>query len=190
MAFGFLGTRVLGFRVPFHRNFEEVNLRFYVRRRAPDGWRRGVVFVRELVPRRALAWVARVAYGEPYTAVPMRHSVGQESGHISYSWRWRGQWSSLQLRFVGAPSLPSEGTEEEFITEHFWGYTTRRGGGVSEYRVEHPRWKVWSTSSSSLDGDVQSLYGPEFVEPLSGRPSSAFLVDGSEVTVRSPTRLF
>jgi uncharacterized protein YqjF (DUF2071 family) len=45
VGFLFLNTRVMGLAIPFHRDFEEINLRFYVRRKAEDGWRRGVVFV-------------------------------------------------------------------------------------------------------------------------------------------------
>jgi len=189
VGFRFLGTRVLGVAVPFHGDFDEVNLRFYVRRRAEEGWRRGVVFVRELVPRRALAWVARAVYGEPYSAVPMRHAVDPAGGLVSYGWRWGGAWSSLSLRFEGEARLPADGSEEEFITEHFWGYTARRAGAASEYRIEHPRWRVWSAASASLRCDVAALYGPEFAGALSGAPSSAFLAEGSEVSVRRATRI-
>ena len=92
VGFRFLRTRLLGVPIPFHRDFDEVNLRFYVRRRMEDGWRRGVVFVRELVPRRALAAVARLAYGEPYSAVRMDHAIDAEGRSIEYRWRWRGRW--------------------------------------------------------------------------------------------------
>jgi uncharacterized protein YqjF (DUF2071 family) len=55
VGFRFLKTRVLGLPVPFHTNFDEVNLRFYVRRRIAGDVRRGVVFIREIVPRWAIA---------------------------------------------------------------------------------------------------------------------------------------
>src|SRR5271166_638090 len=101
VGFRFLETRLFGVAVPFHRDFDEVNLRFYVRRRAAEGWRRGVVFVRELVPRAALSAVARLAYAEPYTAVRMRHSIEPERGQVGYAWRWRGKWCALTTGFVG-----------------------------------------------------------------------------------------
>ena len=65
VGFEFRGTRVLGLSVPGHRDFPEVNLRFYVRGKVSENWRRGVVFVKELLPRRAIAWMARRLYGEP-----------------------------------------------------------------------------------------------------------------------------
>src|SRR6185437_11165669 len=54
-------TRVLHVPIPFHITFPEVNLRCYVRREVGGETRRGVVFIRELVPRAAIAFVARAA---------------------------------------------------------------------------------------------------------------------------------
>jgi uncharacterized protein len=188
VGFRFLQTRVFGVPVPLHRDFDEVNLRFYVRRRSAEGWRRGVVFVREFVPRAALAAIARLAYGEPYTAVPMRHAVEPENGRIAYSWH-SGRWCELEARFAGASALPAEGSLEAFLVEHYWGYTARRGGGVSEYRVQHPPWKVWPATEASLRCDVAAVYGSEFAAPLSASFETAFIADGSFVTVHRGVRL-
>ena len=79
--------------------------------------------------------------------------------------------------------MPAGGSIEQFITEHYWGYVTRKGGGSLEYRVDHPAWEVWQSNAASLDADVSRIYGPEFVEPLSKPPDSAFLAQGSAVTV-------
>jgi uncharacterized protein YqjF (DUF2071 family) len=187
VGFLFLDTRVRGVAIPGHRNFEEVNLRFYVRRQAEDGWRRGVVFIKEIVPRAAIAGVARLLYGEKYVAMPMRHSItgDPERGgmEVRYGWRVRGRWNGLAATVSGAPAEAAPGSEEEFITEHYWGYASRRGGGSTEYRVEHPRWRVWPLQDPVLDCDVAALYGLPFAAPLAGEPSSAFLADGSEVAV-------
>lgn len=189
VGFLFLDTRVLGIPVPFHRNFEEVNLRFYVRRKAEDGWRRGVVFVREIVPRWAIAAVARLCYGERYAAMPMRHELdlpkGVEPGDIraNYAWHDHGRWSHLSLRTTGHAAVPPRGSEEEYITEHYWGYAGQPSGGTVEYRVEHPQWRVWRASEAALSCDPSSLYGPEFALSLGGQPCSAFLAEGSAVTV-------
>lgn len=192
VGFRFRDTRVLGVPIPFHRDFEEVNLRFYVRRREGGEVRRGVVFVRELVPRRAIAIVARAAYNEPYLSLPMRHAIERPAsdppGHIEYAWR-RTRWERISARTPAASEAVAEGSEEEFITEHYWGYTTQRDGGTLEYRVEHPRWRVWRADAAELDADAASLYGPSFVPALSGPPRSAFVADGSAVTVYRPRRL-
>jgi uncharacterized protein YqjF (DUF2071 family) len=198
VGFLFLDTRVWGLGIPFHRNFEEVNLRFYVRRRGPEGWRRGVVFVKEIVPRAAIAAVARLFYGEKYVALPMRHSVvsNPDTGdvrrhqiHVTYGWQSGGRWNGLSGVATGAAQEAEPGSEEEFITEHYWGYSSLRGGGCMEYRVEHPRWQVWKLAQPALDCDVEALYGAGFARPLVGPPSSAFLADGSEVTVYKGRRV-
>lgn len=195
VGFRFLDTRVLGLAIPFHRDFDEVNLRFYVRRRGPEGWRRAVVFVREFVPRRAIAWVARAWYGEPYEAVPTRHRIALAAareggpGTVEYEWRHHGRWQGLRVGTVGAPELPAAGSEAEFVTEHYWGCTARRGGRTREYRVTHPRWPVWRVVQPTLDCDVVELYGRPFLEALSGPPSSALVAAGSAVTVHQGRRL-
>ncbi len=199
VGFRFLRTRLLGVPVPFHRDFDEVNLRFYVRHVAADGAvRRGVAFVRELVPRRAIALVARLAYNEPYRAVPMRSRVPAAPagappaapGRVSYEWRWGGAaWSHVAATAVGAPALPDPEGEAAFITEHYWGYTRQRDGGTVEYEVAHPPWRVWDAAAPALDADVAGLYGAAFAGPLAGAPSSAFVAEGSPVAVYRPRRL-
>jgi uncharacterized protein YqjF (DUF2071 family) len=195
VGFRFLDTRVLGFPIPGHRDFDEINLRFYVRRRAKGEWRRAVVFVRELVPRRAIAFVARWFYNEPYTAVPMQHELqladaahGQP-GRAVYAWHLAGRWHRLEVSTLGQPFLPEPSTEAAFITEHYWGYTVQRDGGSKEYRVEHPAWRVWDTEGAHFDCDVKSVYGEGFVDCLGAPPRSAFLAEGSAVTVYRGQRL-
>lgn len=196
VGFRFLDTRVLGIPIPGHRDFDEVNLRFYVRRRdETGGCRRAVVFVRELVPRRAVAMVARRLYNEPYTAVPMRHELdmtGAEhglSGRAAYAWRLAGRWHGLEVMTRGCPTTPDPGSEAAFISEHYWGYTVQRDGGCKEYHVAHPRWRVWDAVGARLDCDVRVVYGAGFAECLSARPRSAFLADGSAVEVYRGRRL-
>ena len=192
VGFLFSKTRVLGVSVPRHRVFPEVNLRFYVRRHVGDEVRRGVVFIRELVPRRAIASAARLLYNEPYLAIPMRYKIQEHSnGWIDreYAWRTATEWAQLEARTRGAPSALQVGSEEEFITEHYWGYTRQRDGGTIEYRVEHPRWNVWRTRDASLTGPIERVYGQEFGKALSLAPRSVFVADGSPVTVFAPTRI-
>jgi hypothetical protein len=187
IGFRFLRTRVLGVPIPFHRDFDEVNLRFYVRREHPDGVRRGVVFIREIVPRAAIAWVARNVYNENYIALPMRHRVALPE--VEYEWRYQATWNRLSVTCAGEPFLPDEDSEESFITEHYWGYAAQNDGTTLEYQVEHPRWKVWRSSRSSLEGDFEGFYGAELASCLKSPPSSAFVADGSAVVVRKGRRL-
>lgn len=195
VGFLFLQTRVLGLPIPFHRNFEEVNLRFYVRRQAGDGWRRGVVFIKEVVPRWAIAAVARWIYNEQFVACPMSSTIclpdekGGGSGCAEYCWSHSGRTHSVRAEFTGAPAALVTGSEEEFITEHYWGYVVQRDGSSRQYRVEHPTWRVWRALTAALTCDVAGFYGPQYVEALRPPPRSAFVAEGSAVAVYQGDRI-
>ncbi|MFL5575682.1 MAG: YqjF family protein [Gemmatimonadaceae bacterium] len=194
VGFRFCRTRILGVPVPFHRDFDEVNLRFYVRRAVPGrADRRGVVFVRELVPRPAIALVARLAYNEPYRAVPMRSTAPaaptDAPGRIAYEWRSSRRWQRVAATAIGAPAVPPPGSEAAFVAEHYWGYTRQRDGGTVEYAVAHPPWRVWAAEAPELAADVRGLYGGAFERALAGPPASALVAAGSPVTVSAPRRL-
>ena len=195
VGFLFLQTRVLGLPIPWHTDFEEVNLRFYVRRRGPEGWRRGVVFIKELVPKPAIALVAQTLYHENYHAVPMSHTLQRSSlphlPEVTATYRWWGdrRWNGLEVITAGEAQPMASGSEAEFIAEHYWGYAAQPDGGCVEYGVEHPRWRIWPVSHSRLDCDAAYLYGPEFAQPLGQHPSSAFLAEGSAIVVRQGVRI-
>ena len=192
VGFRFLRTRVLGCRVPFHQDFEEMNLRFYVRREVQGELRRGVTFIREIVPRHLITLVARSAYNEPYLTRRMQSEVPASPvaapGRIRYAWRSSAGWQSLALTAVGAPRLPDHGTEHAFISEHHWGYTRQRDGSTLEYRVEHAPWRVW-VGADAVPGDTTALHGSVFSRSLSAAPTSVFLAEGSSVTVTRPAQL-
>lgn len=194
VAFRFLRTRVLGLAAPFHRDFDEVNLRFYVRRELPGGEvRRAATFVRELVPRWLIAAVARAAYNEPYVAAPMQSVVPagrtDAPGRLAYAWKTGGRWQQAAATAVGAPALPPPGSETAFVAEHYWGYTRQRDGGTVEYHVRHPPWRTWAARDVAFDADVRGLYGAAWVDALAAGPRSAFVAEGSPVTVYRPSRV-
>jgi uncharacterized protein len=186
VGFLFLNTKVFGVPIPFHRNFEEVNLRFYVRRREGNELRRGVVFVREIVPRWAIATVARKVYGEKYVSLPMSHQIRARAdggAAVEYAWRIGQNWNKLSLTASGAPALPAEGSEEQFITEHYWGYAAQQNDASVEYRVTHPSWRVWRAQPAQFEGEMEEFYGRELAAAVKQRPASAFLAEGSEIAV-------
>jgi uncharacterized protein len=191
VGFQFLNTRVRGISWPFHRNFEEVNLRFYVRRREGSELRRGVVFIREIVPRRAIAAIARLLYNENYLALPMSHRIQRHDAglDVQYEWTFEGRASKLSVLVKGEAELPLEVSAARFITEHFWGYSAQRDGGCVEYHVEHPAWAVWPAHNARFDGDAAQIYGHDVAHILQREPDSAFLATGSEVTVYRGRRI-
>jgi uncharacterized protein YqjF (DUF2071 family) len=172
VGFLFLDTRLLGVPVPFHRDFEEVNLRFYVRRKVEGEWRRGVTFVRELVPRPAIATTARLFYNEPYLALPMRHRI--ERRRYEYSWKFRDRWHSLVAEVTGDAAPMPAGSAEEFIFEHYWGYTRQRDGSTIEYRVEHPRWQVWQVVTCRIEAAVAAFYAAAICRSAQPRTALGF----------------
>lgn len=191
VGFVFQDTKIKGFSVPWHRNFVEVNLRFYVKKRHQDGWRRGVVFLRELVGKRAIAWIARWRYGEPYRRVRMEHSITQTPSlegvtKVAYRWWETNQQNRIHAQFQGAPQCPAEGTEPHFVIEHYWGYTAHPLGATQEYQVTHPPWRIWVPTSYEVDfPSAASLWGHDVADVVSQKPRSVLVVEGSPVVVFS-----
>ena len=181
VGFMFLDTRVLGFLVPFHVNFEEVKLRFYVRRETEDEIRRGVVFIKEIVPRLAIATVARTVYGEPYEAMKMNH-VRSEST-VGYSWSKGAETNGLEVEIDSSLGVPDEGSHGSFIIEHYWGYTRRGPNRTDEYKVEHPKWELFSVRDPKISVDFGKTYGKEFAFLSDQPPHSVLLAKGSEIAV-------
>jgi uncharacterized protein YqjF (DUF2071 family) len=190
VGFRFLKTTVLGAAIPGYRDFDEINLRFYVRA-ASDDARRGVVFIKEIVPHRAIAWTARALYNENYFAHPMRSNVepAGDDHHYTYTFDAHGRTHSLSARTNGAARALGPGSEEEFIAEHYYGYATQRDGGTLEYRVEHEPWDVHAVQYAMLDLDSTLVYGTEFADSLAVAPRSALIAVGSPIRVAKPVRI-
>ena len=192
VAFLFTHVRLKRIPIPFHTRFEEINLRFYVRRREPDrSIKRGVVFIREFVPRLAIAFVAKRFYEEPYTAIPTNHRIqlSPESLTVGYGWDLGGRSHSLAVEAAPTPNEIPPNSEEDFITEHYWGYTKRTDGSTSAYQVQHPRWQTYQPRSHEIAVDFGLLYGPTFASLTNQQPTSVLLAEGSAVSVHSGSRL-
>lgn len=187
VGFMFKNTKVMGLKVPFHVNFEEVNLRFYVKHEAKDELKRGVVFIKEIVPKPAITFIANSLYKENYTTKPMRHfwNINEGNLNIHYGWKNNSKWNHLEVEANPQSLTMIEGSEEEFIAEHYWGYTKINDKRTSEYQVEHPKWNVHPVNSFEVKVDIASVYGKQFEECLSLSPCSVFLADGSDISVNN-----
>jgi uncharacterized protein YqjF (DUF2071 family) len=191
VRFLFQNTRLRSIPIPFHRTFEEVNLRFYVRHTKSTGeQRRGVVFISELVPRFALSLVANTVCGEHYDTVPLRHHWEQNGEHrsVCYQWRYKSRWNELQVTTDVDPQPIETDSSEEFFTEHYWGYT-KRSAWTSEYEVLHPRWMIYPILQHSIDVDFGALYGSKFAFLSEKEPKSVLLAEGSEIEVHAGERV-
>jgi uncharacterized protein YqjF (DUF2071 family) len=187
VGFMFLDTKLRGVGFPFHQNFEEVNLRFYIRFNDGNEWKRGVVFIKEIVPRRMISSIANMIYGEKYHCMPMKNSLTENKDffELKYQWKFNNEWNHLQAMAEKKSSIIEPNSKEEFITEHYWGYSRLNNHTTSEYEVTHPKWQVHKILSYDMKCNIGKLYGTEFMEPLSKQPSSVLLARGSEVSVKS-----
>jgi uncharacterized protein YqjF (DUF2071 family) len=191
VGFLFQETSMLRIRWPFHINFEEVNLRFYVRYFDGAEWKRGAVFISEIVPKYMIALVANSLYNEHYMAMPMRHSITPiDDNHIgfNYEWKYKGKWSRLGGTVNNQRKLIEAGSAEEFIFEHYWGYNKLSETRTIEYQVEHITWQVGEVTDYVFDAPIARLYGAEFEPWLKQKPVSAFFADGSDVIVRAGSK--
>lgn len=183
VGFLFKDTRLLGIKVPFHTNFEEVNLRFYVKKEA----KRGVVFIKEIVPKPALTFVANSIYKENYVTLPISHKWEENVSEIKveYSWKIKSKKNFMQVTAESTPIEIIEGSLTEFIAEHYWGYSKVNEKETTEYEVKHPKWKYYPINRYSTSVDFNANYGEGFNFLNDKKPSSIMLLEGSKVSVEN-----
>ncbi len=191
VGFMFMNTRLLGVKVPFHINFEEVNLRFYVRYNDNGHWKRGTVFIEEIVPKPAISFIANIVYHEKYVTKKMGHFFERKENEINlgYQWKHQGHWNRLEAIIENGafPMLP--GSLEEFIAEHYWGYSKYNDTTTFEYNVQHPAWNVYKVKDYLINCDFTSLYGDAFLMLEKAVPDSVFVAEGSAISVLKKRKL-
>ena len=192
IGFMFQNTKMLGLKIPFHINFEEVNLRFYVKYKEGDKWKRGVVFIKELVPKKALSIVANTLYKEHYQTVPMKHlwKIDTSDIFVEYGWEIKGQQQAFSIQADNIQVEIPIGSEEEFITEHYWGYTKVSEYKTFEYEVRHPRWNTYPVKNYSIQVDFELVYGNDFSFLNQQQPNSVMLAEGSEISVEGKKNIY
>ena len=184
VGFMFLNTKVKGCKLPGHINFEEVNLRYYIKHHNGHELRRGVGFIKEIVPKPLIASIARAVYKEPYQSLPMKHSWSEENElNIEYSWKLNDKWNSVSVKAEISPFSFNEKSETDFITEHYWGYTKINNVKTNEFEVEHPSWKIYNVLDSIINVDFKSSYGTDFEFLNHQEPISVMLAEGSKISV-------
>jgi uncharacterized protein YqjF (DUF2071 family) len=184
VGFMFVDVKLRGFNIPFHTNFEEVNLRFYVKFKDGDTWKRGVVFIKEFVPKPAITFVANTIYKENYQTFAMKHVWIEQKDQIEVDYLWKNRtWHNFSVTAASTAEEIRMGSEEEFITEHYWGYTKIGANKTSEYGVEHPRWEVYPVKDYKINVDFGINYGNDFAFLTQAKPNSVMLAEGSEIRV-------
>lgn len=191
VGFMFLNTKLLGLSIPFHINFEEVNLRFYVKRLQNDEWKRGVVFIKEIVPKPFITIVANSIYNENYETMPMGHHWEEtnEERNVEYRWRKNANWHTFGIKAKKQAMEIEPESETEFITEHYWGYAKVSNEKTNEYEVKHPRWTSYEVLDYGIDVDFGGVYGARFNFLKNLTPASVILAEGSEIVVEHKKNL-
>lgn len=186
VGFMFKGTSLFSVPIPFLGTFEEINLRFYVKRKEGNEIKRGVVFINETVPYKAVAWLANRLYKEHYIAIPTKNKIDITplSKKVKYEWKINGEWNYISVKAVNHSEQMLGGSIEEFIFEHYYGYTKISDQASQEYKVDHPRWQVNKVTDYSIHCDFESMYGKDFSFLKNHQPDSVILAEGSPVTVQ------
>ncbi len=187
IGFMFVNTRLLGIKIPFHTNFEEVNLRFYVKHFEGKEWKRGVVFIKEIVPKSAITFIANTIYQENYETMPMKHDWVFENDKIEvkYEWKKSQKWYLLKVTANKELLVIEPNSEAEFITEHYWGYAKNTETNTNEYGVRHPRWEQYKVLDYEVNVDFETIYGSEFSFLNEQTPISVILAEGSAISIEN-----
>jgi uncharacterized protein YqjF (DUF2071 family) len=192
VGFLFKNTKVKGIIVPFHRTFEEINLRFYVKHLHDGNWKRGVVFIKEIVPKKLIALVANKIFGENYQATDTRHQwsvPAPEKLSIEYMWKQNSDWNWIVTIANENGYFPKRGSEEEFVCEHYWGYTRGKKGITTEYGVTHPEWRMHKVLHCDVNCNFEKVYGKDFTGLSNSKPVSIMLAEGSAIEVKNKRRI-
>ncbi|MEC5156271.1 YqjF family protein [Chryseobacterium sp. MP_3.2] len=191
IGFLFENVKVLGLKIPFHTDFEEVNLRFYVRRLENGTWKRGAVFISEIVPKFSISFVANTFYNEHYETFPMKHTlkVKDNSREFLYQWKVDNTWNSIHVETQKNPTVIEVGSEAEFITEHYFGYNKVSETETIEYQVTHPRWHQYEVIKNNSTIDFEAVYGKEFAFIKALEPTSVFLAVGSKISIEEKRKI-
>lgn len=186
VGFMFKRTSLFKIPIPFLGTFEEINLRFYVKRVEGNTIKRGVVFINETVPYKLVAWLANKLYKEHYTAIPTKNliDINNSGKKVRYEWKINKAWNHLAVNAASENEKMLPGSLEEFIFEHYYGYTKINTLLSQEYKVNHPRWLVNKVTDYSIQCDFNAMYGHDFAFLSNHKPDSVILAEGSPVTVK------
>lgn len=186
VGFMFKKTSLFNIPIPLLGTFEEINLRFYVKRMEGDTIKRGVVFINETVPYKLVAWLANKLYKEHYTVVPTRNKTVHTNmfKNIQYGWKKSNQWNSIEVTVSNTSEAMAVESLEEFIFEHYYGYTKVNSQHTQEYRVNHPRWNINKVMEYSIQCNFKEMYGEAFSILSDTAPASVIMAEGSPVSVQ------
>ncbi len=186
VGFMFIKSKIFGIPAIGLGTFEEVNLRFYVTRKEGEITKRGVVFINETIPNKIVAWVANQLYKEHYIAIPTKHSwkISNENKQIAYSWKMKNDWNSIIVNASSSKDSMQKNSVEEFIFEHYFGYTKVSETETVEYYIQHPSWQINQVRTFEINCNFEEMYGKDFAFLSDKKPDSVMLAEGSDIAVK------
>ncbi len=186
VGFMFIKTKIFGIPAIGLGTFEEINLRFYVTRKEGNITKRGVVFINETVPNKVVAWLANYLYKEHYIAIPTKHNweISSENKQISYSWKMKTEWNNITVNASSSKDSMQKNSIEEFIFEHYFGYTKVSESETIEYYIQHPSWQTNQLRSFEINCNFEEMYGKDFGFLSTKKPKSVMLAEGSNIAVK------
>ena len=184
VGFMFKKTKLFGVPIPFFGSFEEINLRFYVKRKDGNKIKKGVVFINETVPFKLVAFLANKLYKEHYISIPTKHAIECDTTKkISYQWKMRDHWNSMVIDSETQKNKIEHTSIEEFIFERYFGFTKIDKNITQEYRIRHPKWQVNKILEANISCDFGNMYGMAFENLSTRKPDSVIIAEGSNVAV-------
>ena len=191
VAFQFKNVKIGGVQIPFHRNFEEINLRFYVKRFDGSIWRKGTVFLSEIVDKTALSFLANSLFHENYRTLPTKQKIEEkdDSLEVSYSWEYEKEWQNFRMSSNKLPSPIDGNSEAEFILDRFWAYGKHNDKETNEFKISHPTWQTYQVKDYQIEVDFSKVYGTDLSFLRTSPPHSVFLAEGSPVVAERITKI-
>jgi uncharacterized protein YqjF (DUF2071 family) len=185
VGFMFKNTRLFNIPIPWFGTFEEINLRFYVIRKEEGITKRGVVFINETIPYPIVAWIANKLYKEHYTVVPTRNDIqhNNEVKKIRFEWFLNKKTNSIFIEANNESAPIKKGSLEQFIYEHYYGYTKVSDTKTEEYKLQHPSWETHQVIDYQIDCDFEAMYGSAFSVLNTTKPEAVFIAKGSSVGI-------
>jgi uncharacterized protein YqjF (DUF2071 family) len=184
VGFMFKKTSLFGVPIPFFGSFEEINLRFYVRKVEEKKVKKGVVFINETVPFKIVALLANKLYKEHYISIPTKNTIDiSEYKHINYEWKMKDKWNSITVQSETNKYKIEPASIEEYIFERYFGFTKLSPSKTQEYVIHHPKWMTHKILYNNIDCDFGMMYGDAFSNLNNQLPSSILMAEGSQVSV-------
>jgi uncharacterized protein YqjF (DUF2071 family) len=185
VGFMFKKTKLFNIPIPYLGTFEEINLRFYVVRKEGNKIKRGVVFINETIPYPIVAWMANKLYKEHYTVVPTKHEISNNDNikKVNFAWLLNKKWNSIYVEASKKSEIMQNETLEQFIYEHYYGYTKIDENKTEEYKLKHPSWKTNDVINHTIECDFEGMYGEAFAVLNATKPAAVFIAEGSSVKI-------